>query len=181
MTLRTLISILVLLSATSAGHAQNVVVPPVSTAPLFTGPCGTAFPGYFVPNLSSDCFGNASTSSIVAPPTTDQQIAATNQQLSAVTAQANANSAALTLIAARLDRLSNRFNEGIALAGAINVLPPNPGDRFAISFGGAGYGGAGAGSISVSTRINENTIAYLGYARGPTQNFVKGGVGFSFR
>ena len=90
-------------------------------------------------------------------------------------------SAALVTIASRLDRLADRFHEGIALAGAVNVLPPNPGDRFAVSFGGAGYDGAGAGSVAVSARLNESTIAYVGYARGPTQNLVKGGVGFSFR
>lgn len=87
----------------------------------------------------------------------------------------------LVTIANRLDRLADRFREGIALAGAINVLPPNPGDRFAVSFGGAGYDGSGAGSVAVSARINESTIAYVGYARGATQNLVKGGVGFSFR
>ncbi|KQO66051.1 hypothetical protein ASF22_05125 [Methylobacterium sp. Leaf87] len=93
----------------------------------------------------------------------------------------NANSAALVAIANRLDRFADRFREGIALAGAINVLPPNPGDRFAVSFGGAGYDGTGAGSVAISARINESTLAYIGYARGPTQNLVKGGVGFSFR
>ncbi len=34
--------------------------------------------------------------------------------------------------------------------------------------------------MAISARINESTIAYVGYARGPTQNLVKGGVGFSF-
>lgn len=90
-------------------------------------------------------------------------------------------SQSLITIANRLDRLADRFREGIALAGAINVLPPNPGDRFAVSFGGAGYDGTGAGSVAVSARINESTIAYVGYARGATQNLVKGGVGFSFK
>ncbi len=92
-----------------------------------------------------------------------------------------ANSNALVAIASRLDQAINRFREGIALAGAINVLPPNPGDRFAVSFGGAGYDGAGAGSVALSVRIDESTLAYVGYARGPTQNLVKGGIGFSFR
>lgn len=91
------------------------------------------------------------------------------------------NSAALVAIANRLDRLADRFREGIALAGAINVLAPNPGDRFAVSFGGAGYDGSVAGSVAVSMRIDERTLAYVGYARGPTQNLVKGGIGFSFR
>lgn len=105
------------------------------------------------------------------------------QDLLTATPNQNAgmNSAGLIAIANRLDRFADRFREGIALAGAINVLPPNPGDRFAVSFGGAGYDGTGAGSIAISARINENTLAYVGYARGPTQNLVKGGVGFSFR
>lgn len=84
-------------------------------------------------------------------------------------------------IAARLDRFSDRFREGIALAGSINVLPPNPGDRFAVSFGGAGYDGAGAGSVAVSARLREDIIAYGAVARGPTQTLVKGGFGISFR
>lgn len=84
-------------------------------------------------------------------------------------------------IANRIDRLSNRFAEGIALAGSINVLPPNPGDRFAVSFGGAGYDGAGAGSVAVSARLREDIIAYGAVARGPTRTLVKGGLGLSFR
>ncbi|WP_449411762.1 YadA-like family protein [Methylobacterium komagatae] len=77
--------------------------------------------------------------------------------------------------------MASRFREGIALAGAINVIAPNPGDRFAVSIGGAGYDGVGAGSVAVSMRINESTLAYVGYARGATQNLVKGGLGISFR
>lgn len=91
------------------------------------------------------------------------------------------SSAALVAIARGMDRLRNRFAEGVALAGSINVLPPDPGDRFAVSFGGAGYDGTGAGSVAVSVRIDESTLAYVGYARAPTQNLVKGGIGFSFR
>lgn len=90
-------------------------------------------------------------------------------------------STALVGIAARLDRLNARLSEGIALAGSFNVLPPNPGDRFAISVGGAGYNGAAAASITASARIDESTVIYGGVARGPTQTMVKGGVGWSFR
>lgn len=90
-------------------------------------------------------------------------------------------SATLVGVATRLDRLADRFREGIALAGAINVLPPNPGDRFAVSFGGAGYDGAGAGSFAISARLTDSAIAYAGVARGPTQTLVKGGFGLSFR
>lgn len=90
-------------------------------------------------------------------------------------------SASLVALAGRLDRFTDRFREGIALAGSINVLPPNPGDRFAVSLGGAGYDGTGAGSIAVSARLREDIIAYGAVARGPSQTLVKGGVGMSFR
>lgn len=90
-------------------------------------------------------------------------------------------SASLVDLAGRLDRFTDRFREGIALAGSINVLPPNPGDRFAVSLGGAGYDGTGAGSIAVSARLREDIIAYGAVARGPSQTLVKGGVGMSFR
>lgn len=91
----------------------------------------------------------------------------------------DASSAALAVIAARLDRASDRFREGIALAGAINVLPPEPGRKINISVGGAGYDGAAAASIAVAARINESTVGYVGVARGPTQTLVKGGFGWS--
>lgn len=89
-------------------------------------------------------------------------------------------SSALVGIATRIDRLQSRFSEGVALAGSINVLPPNEGDRFAVSFGGAGYDGVGAGSVAVSARVGD-AIVYGALARGPTQSLVKGGVGWSFR
>lgn len=92
-----------------------------------------------------------------------------------------ANSSALVAISNRLDRLNNRFSEGIALVGSFNVLPPNQGDRFAVSVGGAGYNGAAAASISASARIDESTIVYGGVAQGPTQTMVKGGMGWSFK
>ena len=95
--------------------------------------------------------------------------------------QAGPSSLALVTIANRLQRSADRFREGIALAGAINILPPNAGDRFAVSVGGAGYDGTGAGSVAISMRITEDTLAYVGYARGPTQNLIKGGIGMSFR
>lgn len=95
--------------------------------------------------------------------------------------QAGPSSLALVTIANRLQRATDRFREGIALAGAVNVIAPNPGDRFAVSVGGAGYDGTGAGSVALSMRIDEDTLAYVGYARGPTQNLVKGGIGMSFR
>lgn len=91
------------------------------------------------------------------------------------------NSAALVAIARIVQRNTDRLNEGIAMAGSFNIMMPNPGDRFAISAGGAGYAGAGAGSVAASARISEDVIAYLGYARSANQNMVKGGIGISIR
>lgn len=91
------------------------------------------------------------------------------------------NSAALVAIARIVQRNTDRLNEGIAMAGSFNIMTPNPGDRFALSAGGAGYAGTGAGSIAASARITEDVIAYVGYARSANQNMVKGGIGISIR
>lgn len=85
----------------------------------------------------------------------------------------------LVAIATQFDRLRNRFCDGVALAGAINVLPPEAGRHINISVGGAGYQGAGAASIAVSARLGIDTIAYVGVARGPTQTLANGGLGWS--
>jgi hypothetical protein len=75
----------------------------------------------------------------------------------------------------------NRLQETQALASAITILPPNPGDRFSLTFSGAGNDTNGAGAISGSYRITESALAFGGYARSSTQNLVKGGVSLSFR
>ena len=91
------------------------------------------------------------------------------------------NSAALVAIARLVQRNTDRLREGVAMAGSFNVMMPNPGDRFAISVGGAGYAGTGAGSIAASARLTEDVTAYIGYARSSNENMVKGGLGVSFK
>jgi hypothetical protein len=77
-------------------------------------------------------------------------------------------------------RRQNTFlSQGIAMASAIEILPPNPGDRFAINVGGAGYNGQGAGSVSATVRVADNVLGYVGYARSLNQNLVKGGFSVS--
>lgn len=75
----------------------------------------------------------------------------------------------------------DRLAQGIALAAALTVMPPNPGDRFALTVSGAGFDGRGAGSVSGTYRVNEDVLVFGGYARSETQNLVKGGATFSFR
>lgn len=91
-------------------------------------------------------------------------------------------------VRARLDQLSffvqrdfQRLSEGIALSSALTIMPPNPGDRFAVTIGGAGFNGRGAGAITGTYRVNEGMMVFGGYARSETQNLVKGGATFSFR
>ncbi len=89
----------------------------------------------------------------------------------------------LALMSARFDNALSRqnrfFSEGIAMASSIEVLPPNPGDRFSINLGGAGYNNQAAGSVSVSVRLTESMLGYVGYARSLNQNLVKGGFSLS--
>lgn len=74
-----------------------------------------------------------------------------------------------------------RLAQGVALASALTVMPPNAGDRFAVTVSGAGFDGRGAGAISGTYRVNEDVLVFGGYARSADQNLVKGGATFSFR
>lgn len=89
----------------------------------------------------------------------------------------------LALVSASHDNAIRRqtafLSQGIAMASAIEILPPNPGDRFAINVGGAGYNGQGAGSVSVTIRVADNVLGYVGYGRSLNQNLVKGGLSIS--
>jgi hypothetical protein len=87
----------------------------------------------------------------------------------------------LTAIAAQMDRNNRRMTEGIALSAAVVIMPPNPGDRFSLTFGGSGFNGQGAGTISASMRLHERALIFVGYGRSSTQTLVKGGVSFSFK
>jgi hypothetical protein len=79
----------------------------------------------------------------------------------------------------QIAQLNQKLNEGISLASALTFLPPNPGDRFSITFGGSGFNGYGAGAVTATARLSSNVIGFAGYARSQTENLVKGGVSIS--
>ena len=83
-------------------------------------------------------------------------------------------------LSTRMDKMDLRLSEGIALASAITIVPPNPGDRFSFSMAGADYDSQGAGSISFTYRASEQGLFFAGYARRNTQNLGKVGMAFSF-
>jgi hypothetical protein len=78
-----------------------------------------------------------------------------------------------------LQRNEQRLYEGISLSSALTVVPPNPGDRFSITFGGSGFNGYGAGAVTATARLSSNVIGFAGYARSQSENLFKGGVSFS--
>jgi hypothetical protein len=113
---------------------------------------------------------------------------ATNADLNNAVAQVNAQIAGLTQ---QIKNLTNQLNysaaqdraraaQGVALAGAFTILPPEPGDRFSISVNGAGFAGQGAGSVSATYRVADKVLLYGGYARSNQYNMVKGGLSLSF-
>jgi hypothetical protein len=79
----------------------------------------------------------------------------------------------------QIAQLYSKFDQGISLAAALTVLPPNPGDRFSITFGGSGFNGSGAGAVTATARLSSNVIGFAGYARSQNENLVKGGVSIS--
>jgi hypothetical protein len=86
-----------------------------------------------------------------------------------------------SIIAPAIEANQRVVRESAALAGAITILPPNQGDRFALTFGGADSDGYGALSVNGTARITGSALAFGGYARSGSQNLAKGGVSFSFR
>jgi hypothetical protein len=74
-----------------------------------------------------------------------------------------------------------RAIEGVALSSAITILPPNPGDRLALTFSGAAGEGQGAASVSMSYRVTQDALVFGGVAVSQRQALAKGGVSFSFR
>jgi hypothetical protein len=78
-----------------------------------------------------------------------------------------------------LQRNQQRLYEGLSLSSALTIVPPNPGDRFSITFGGSGFNGYGAGAVTATARLSSNVIGFAGYARSESENLFKGGVSFS--
>jgi hypothetical protein len=116
----------------------------------------------------------------------EQDLAATQAQLGSLQAQTqlNATLGQLNTLASQINGMiaheRDRNAEGIALSAAMTIAPPNPGDRFSLTFTGAGYAGQGGGSVTGTYRIADPVMLFGGYARGATQNLVKAGVSFSF-
>ena len=79
----------------------------------------------------------------------------------------------------QISQLNSKLNQGISMASALTVLPPNPGDRFSITFGGSGFNGYSAGAVTATARLSSDVIGYAGYARSLNENLVKGGVSIS--
>ena len=86
----------------------------------------------------------------------------------------------LAAISIQMQRNVSKLSQGIALASALTIIPPNQEDRYSITFGGTAFNSQGAGSISGTAKINSNALGFVGLARSPSQTLVKGGVSFSF-
>lgn len=71
--------------------------------------------------------------------------------------------------------------QGVALASAFNVTPPNPGDRFSLNFGAAAFQGEAAGSVSVAWQVLPRAMLYTGVAQSSGQTVMKGGMSFSLQ
>jgi len=150
--------------------AQDVPLPPVNfygsslNAPssqyLYVDVGSNAPGGNCCGQMSVQQLANASYNAAVG--TMGQQLAAT-----------------AAVLDASMQRQAQTLSQGIAMASAMTVLPPNPGDRFSINLGGSGFNGQGAGAITGTARLSDNAVAFFGYARSQSQNLVKGGISFS--
>ncbi|MBV9826053.1 MAG: hypothetical protein JO001_10285 [Alphaproteobacteria bacterium] len=119
----------------------------------------------------------------------NQNLASLSQNIQALTqADAMLNSAilqntqAITKLDQAVRRAQSRSNQGVAAVSSLTVVPPNPGDRFSVSFGGGEYGSQGGGGISFAYRPPEaaNMMVFGGYSRTLDTNLFKGGIAFSF-
>lgn len=76
--------------------------------------------------------------------------------------------------------VNRQLSEIGALSSSITVLPPNPGDSFAVTGSGATMDGRSAGSLSVSVRANDHITAFGAIATSANHSLGKGGVSLSF-
>ncbi len=113
---------------------------------------------------------------------------ATSADIAQITGDISQARTAIDQLRATFDQLNyfiardrERLAQGVALASAVTIVPPNPGDRFSLTFSGADYNGHSAVSGSVAYRVNENVLVFGAYARSEQQNLVKGGVSFSIK
>jgi len=80
--------------------------------------------------------------------------------------------------------LKNRMSGGIAATAALASIPQvDPGKKFAIGAGGAGYGGEGGFAAGASMRFTDQFVAKAGLGVSPTGhggNQVVGSAGISY-
>jgi hypothetical protein len=102
---------------------------------------------------------------------------ASSAQLAAMSAQVTTQMSNFTVQIAGFEKRSAELS---SLAASFNIMPPNPGDRFSLTFSGAGADSTGALSISGAARISDRALVFAGVARGSTQTMAKGGASLSF-
>ena len=110
-----------------------------------------------------------------------RDVAASNSDVAQLARDIARHAYDVSQLAYFMRRDAQRVSEGIALASALTVLPPEPGDRFAVTISAAAFDSEVAGSVSVSYRPAPGVILFGGYARSQTQNLYKGGASFSFK
>jgi hypothetical protein len=109
----------------------------------------------------------------------NQNLTQADQTLSSAILQ---NTQAIAGLNQSIRHAESRASQGVAAVSSVAVVPPNPGDRFSVTFGGGDYGSEGGGGISFSYRPPEaqSVMVFAGYARTADTNLFKGGVSFSF-
>jgi hypothetical protein len=187
---RYLLVIFAVFVATAVARAQsssnNIVYAPGSASS-----CTTCQP--FIP--SSGTFSSSPDSVVTFIPTPGGGALGSSMPLSAfaseqdltqayqtLSSQISQNTQALNNLNQSVRRVQNRASQGVAAVSSITVVPPNPGDRFSVTFGGGEYDSEGGGGISFAYRPPEwqNTLVFAGYARTADTNLVKGGLSLSF-
>ena len=166
---------------TNPGESEQIRVtnPPVAVNPTTDG--------VFVWSNALAVAGNtrATATAEILPLSTfasQQDIAALNQADQTLSSQILQNTQAIASLNQSVRRAQSHASQGVAAVSSLTVVPPNPGDRFSVSFGGGEYGSQGGGGMSFAYRPPEaeNVMVFAGYARTVDSNLFKGGVSFSF-
>jgi hypothetical protein len=112
----------------------------------------------------------------------EQDLLTTNQNLALLNQSLLQNTQAIASLDQQVRHAESHASQGIAAVSSLTVVPPNPGDRFSVTFGGGDYGSEGGGGVSFAYRPPEmqNMMVFAGYARTMDTNLFKGGVSFSF-
>jgi len=81
--------------------------------------------------------------------------------------------------------LKNQMSGGIAGTAAMAMIPQvEPGKKFSVGVGGAGYGNAGAFAAGASMRFSDQLVARAGVGISPTSNGTQvvggGGIAYSW-